>query len=162
MDGQEMNADERRCEECDRLGWPATRQALVGIRVVWGVRGPKPIIGAPAGKQRLRMRGREPAKLFIKTSDGIRCFHIKDEGDHWSPFSEIGRNRRAESVASISEEIFEEYQKHRRLYSRLAACGSEQQDATFKALRSIAIRLAEELFMEAEYGRSPFTHPSPH
>jgi hypothetical protein len=67
-----------------------------GMRAVLGVREPKPIFGAPEGKQRLRMRNTSAAKLFVKTPDGIRCFLLEDCGDRWfcNPKMELGRNIR--------------------------------------------------------------------
>jgi hypothetical protein len=55
-----------------------------------------PIFGAPEGKQRLRMRNKHFAKLFIKTPNGIRCFILEDCGDRWfcNPKLEQGRNLR--------------------------------------------------------------------
>lgn len=63
-------------------------------KIVFGVQEPKPIRGAPAGRQRIRMRNKSGAKLFVKTADGIRCFIIEDGGDHWfvDPKLEQGRN----------------------------------------------------------------------
>lgn len=67
-----------------------------GIKVVWGVREPKPIVGAPEGRQRLRMRNTSFVKLFVKSATGIRCFGLIDEGDTWrvDPKLEQGRNER--------------------------------------------------------------------
>lgn len=65
-----------------------------GINVVRGVQEPKEIIGAPDGKQRLRMRSREYARLFVKTENGIREFALQDCGFCWRPVFEYGRNQR--------------------------------------------------------------------
>lgn len=59
-------------------------------------------------------------------------------------------NRKSE-LSTEAEKIFQEYRQHRKLYQRLVGAGSEQQDATWKALRSIGIRLAEHIYMEREY-----------
>lgn len=66
------------------------------INVVFGVQPIKPIIGAPEGRQRLKLRNTAAARLFIKTPDGIRCWVLEDGGDHWivSPRLEQGRNLR--------------------------------------------------------------------
>ena len=74
---------------------PAT--VWYGVKIVFGVREPKPIVGAPAGKQRLRMRNGCSASLFIKTADGIRNFSLVDMGETWfcDPTLEKGRNLRA-------------------------------------------------------------------
>lgn len=65
-------------------------------KIIFGVREPKPIVGAPEGRQRIRMRNKSFAKLFVKTSNGIRCFILQDGGDHWfvTPELEQGRNVR--------------------------------------------------------------------
>lgn len=67
-----------------------------GIKVDSGVREPKPIVGAPEGRQRLRMRNTSAARLFVKTSDGTRCFILLDDGDTWrvDEKMEQGRNLR--------------------------------------------------------------------
>lgn len=66
------------------------------INIVFGVREPKPITGAPHGKWRLRMRKNAIAKLFVKTADGIRSFILEDKGYSWfaNPRFEQGRNLR--------------------------------------------------------------------
>lgn len=71
----------------DKVGWR-------GKRLVIGVRDPKPIDGAPEGKQRLRMRNDCFAVLFIKTAVGIRQFLLEDLKDRWlcSEALEQGRN----------------------------------------------------------------------
>jgi hypothetical protein len=66
-----------------------------GVKIVHGVREPKPIIGAPEGRQRLRMRSDSIAKLFVKTSDGIRQFVLEDCGQTWRACFEQARNLRA-------------------------------------------------------------------
>lgn len=67
---------------------------VTGLRVVCGVQEPKPIYGAPEGKQRLRMRNTSAARLFVRTPTGIRHFILEDQGDRWfcSPKLEQGRN----------------------------------------------------------------------
>ena len=69
----------------------------IGIKIVFGVRPPKPIAGAPDGKQRLRLRNNCAASLFVKTSEGIRHFKLEDLGDHWfcNQNLEQGRNLRS-------------------------------------------------------------------
>lgn len=68
----------------------------VGKKVVFGVREPKPITGAPEGRQRLRMRNTSLARLFVKTDSGIRHFILEDKEDTWfcNPQMEQGRNVR--------------------------------------------------------------------
>lgn len=56
---------------------------VLGMKVVWGVREPKPIFGAPEGQHRLRMNKSEFAKLFVRTANGIRQFGLEDCGDRW-------------------------------------------------------------------------------
>lgn len=66
-----------------------------GMKVVYGVCEPKPIVGAPDGRQRLRMRSNGVARLFVKTPDGIRTFFLEDRGDTWfvNPRLEKGRTK---------------------------------------------------------------------
>lgn len=68
----------------------------IGKKVILGVRDPKPIFGAPEGKQRLRMRNDRAANLFVRTANGIRHFILEDCGDRWfcNPKLEQGRNER--------------------------------------------------------------------
>lgn len=65
-----------------------------GVKVIFGVREPLPIRGAPEGKQRLRMRNTRAAALFVKTAIGVRHFILEDCGDHWfcNPRLEQGAN----------------------------------------------------------------------
>lgn len=63
-------------------------------RVVLGVQELKPIIGAPDGRQRIRMRNTAVAKLFVRDAIGIRCFILADCGTHWTPVWEQARNAR--------------------------------------------------------------------
>jgi hypothetical protein len=51
------------------------------------------------------------------------------------------------------EEILDDYEKHRELWRRLQKEGSEQADATFLALKSIGMLLAETMLLERKYGR---------
>jgi hypothetical protein len=66
-------------------------------KCVWGVQDPKPIVGAPPGRQRLRLRNKDVARLFAKTQDGIRHFILVQDGENWAidPRLEQGRNIRA-------------------------------------------------------------------
>jgi hypothetical protein len=75
---------------------PQFNRPVTGINVVYGVKPLKPIFGAPEGRQRLRMRNTSPAKLFVKTATGIRCFILEDCGDRWfcNPRLEQGCNHR--------------------------------------------------------------------
>ncbi len=45
------------------------------------------------------MRSRAPAKLFVKTDDGLRCFLLEDRGDHWFCRTDFeqGRNIRLQT-----------------------------------------------------------------
>lgn len=49
---------------------------------------------APEGKQRLRMRVKSVAYLFVKDAAGIRQFILLDEGANWKVGPETGRNLR--------------------------------------------------------------------
>lgn len=73
------------------------------FKPVFGIQEPQPIVGAMPGKLRIRMRAKDVAKLFIKTEDGIRCFILKDCGDHWSPELEMARNHRPPPVPSVDK-----------------------------------------------------------
>jgi hypothetical protein len=73
-----------------------------GINVVYGIREPKLIVGAPEGRQRLRMRNNSPAKLFVRTADGIRQFVLQDLGDRWFCYCEQGRNLKFAVTATMS------------------------------------------------------------
>ncbi len=74
--------------------------AQCGVKAIFGMREPMPIVGAPEGRQRLRMRNNSAAKLFVKTTDGIRSWVLEDKGDHWfvNPRLEQGRNLRGRTV----------------------------------------------------------------
>ena len=77
------------------FGLPASpKNITVDIKVIFGVREPLPIRGAPEGKQRLRMRNTRAAALFVKTAIGVRHFILEDCGDHWfcNPRLEQGAN----------------------------------------------------------------------
>ena len=52
-------------------------------KLVWGVCDSKPIVGAPHGRKRLRMRGNDAARLFVKSNGIIRHFVLEDLGDRW-------------------------------------------------------------------------------
>lgn len=67
---------------------------LIGQKIVWGVTEPRPIVGAVPGRQRIRMRAKAAAVLFVRAEDGIRKFYLNDLGHAWSPSLEIGRNHR--------------------------------------------------------------------
>jgi hypothetical protein len=75
------------------------------VKIVYGVCEPKPIFGAPEGRQRLRLRNNNWAKLFVKTPTAIRCFVLEDCGDRWfcNPRLEQGKNMRFIPVASTPE-----------------------------------------------------------
>lgn len=73
----------------------ATMAKVGATKVVVGVpMDIKPIIGAPDGQQRIRLRNTSVGKVFIKTADGIRCFILADCGSHWAPIWEQARNAR--------------------------------------------------------------------
>lgn len=84
------------CEEGDRM----STKNQTGIRVVFGVpRVQMPTMfyaSVPNGRKRFVFRPASPAKVFIKTSDGIVGYLIKDERSFWSvgPNLCIGRNSR--------------------------------------------------------------------
>jgi len=77
------------------VGW-SSGVRIYGQKLVWGVREPRPIKGAPSGRYRLRMRKRDVVRLFVRTPLSIRVFALLDNGDHWVPAYELeqGRNER--------------------------------------------------------------------
>jgi hypothetical protein len=98
-------------ENLTRGGGDAERGWSSGVRIygkelVWGVREPKPITGAPSGRYRLRMRNRSIAVLFVRTPSSIRVFALLDNGDHWTPAYELeqGRSERWTQL-NVSPEI---------------------------------------------------------
>ena len=54
-----------------------------GLKAVLGIRDLRPIVGAPEGKQRIRMRVNDFARLYVRTADGLRAFILTDNGDTW-------------------------------------------------------------------------------
>jgi predicted RNA-binding protein with PIN domain len=61
---------------------------------IWGFNDPKPLKDFPAGRVKLRMRNDDFLTAFVKTSDGIRQFIVKDAGDFWVPAFEVAANKR--------------------------------------------------------------------
>lgn len=64
------------------------------VTLAFGVREPLPLRNFPPGRVRLRMRNRELMQAFVKTSDGIMEFIVKEQDGFWEPFAERNRNRR--------------------------------------------------------------------
>lgn len=65
----------------------APKEGLVviytGFKVVFGIpKEIKPITNAPEGRQRFRFRSKQPARLYVKTQNGIKGFYIIDKEDH--------------------------------------------------------------------------------
>lgn len=58
---------------------------IYGIKAVFGVSTPKPIVGLPPGRARLRMRSAELAVVRVKNGETIRSFHLADCGEEWRP-----------------------------------------------------------------------------
>lgn len=57
---------------------------FTGEKIVWGSTVEiKPITNTPEGRQRLRLRHKRVAKLYVKTATGIKGFYVLDKGDHW-------------------------------------------------------------------------------
>lgn len=65
----------------------------MGRKFVYGVRELRPIFCAPVGRHKLKMRGSNIAKLFVRTSDGIQQFILEDFGDHWKACEVASINR---------------------------------------------------------------------
>lgn len=54
-----------------------------GRKFVFGIQPMKPIVGAPEGRQRVRMRNTRVAWLHVRTADGFQHFLLEDLGDVW-------------------------------------------------------------------------------
>jgi hypothetical protein len=68
-----------------------------GISIVLGIpQQTKPIRCEIVGRMKLKLRSDGFARLFVKTSTGIREFALENRGDHWyaNPALEQGRNER--------------------------------------------------------------------
>ena len=61
---------------------------------IWGVVEPKPLKGFPEGRVKLRLRNKDFARAFVKTSNGIRSFIIAEQDGFWIPKWEQGSNHR--------------------------------------------------------------------
>lgn len=62
--------------------------------VVFGMHEPKPLKGFPEGKTKLKMRGDDWARVYVKTKDGIQEWYIKDDGENFVPFCRAAINER--------------------------------------------------------------------
>lgn len=63
---------------------PSARRIYVGQKFVVGwCRDFKPIVNVPPGRHRLQLRNDSLATLFVRTTDGIRKFHLRDDGETW-------------------------------------------------------------------------------
>jgi hypothetical protein len=69
------------------------RMLTVGKSIVFGCVEPKPIAGFPAGRAKIKIRNTSAVRAYIKTATGIRQFAVHDNGTHWEPAFEIGRNK---------------------------------------------------------------------
>jgi hypothetical protein len=67
---------------------------------IFGIHEPKPLRGFPPGKARISMRDDCLARVWIRTSDGIREFVPKDAGDFLEIDFETGRNQSVENEPS--------------------------------------------------------------
>ena len=68
-----------------------------GQLFVFGVRGPLPLRGWPAGKIRLRLRATSYAVATVRTDDGARRFAVIEHAGAWMPGPEVGRNMRGKA-----------------------------------------------------------------
>lgn len=78
----------------------------------------------------------------------------EDKSEHTTAEAPPVRSTECSAVGGLSEDaekIYGEYEAHRKLYQSLVLRRSEQANATFKGLRSIGLRLAEQIYMEREY-----------
>jgi hypothetical protein len=53
-----------------------------------------PFKGFPEGRYRIRWRGDDFPKMFIRTANGLRVFIPKVQDGHWMPMMEIAANTR--------------------------------------------------------------------
>jgi hypothetical protein len=72
----------------------AKKKICFGTPLVYGVCDLKPIIGAPIGRKKIRMRPKVPALLFVSNGMGVRRFLLINAGDKWFRGPETGRNHR--------------------------------------------------------------------
>jgi hypothetical protein len=63
-----------------------------GRPLVFGIQKPKPLMGFPSGKTRIRMRNTSYAKVCVRTSEGIRMFIPEERDNQWWPGIEVGHN----------------------------------------------------------------------
>ena len=68
--------------------------ATFGTAHILGVCEPKPLAGFPDGRLKLRMRNKDFAKVFVRTTSSTRHFLVKESKDktYWIPGVELGRN----------------------------------------------------------------------
>ncbi len=64
---------------------------IIGIKLVFGLRDPKPIVPRPAGTLRLRMRKDAAAMLYARDAGQTTEYRLRDDGDSWYPMP-MGRN----------------------------------------------------------------------
>ena len=64
------------------------------LNVVFGVKKILPLRGFPEGKKRIVLRQNDFARIYVKTSSGIMCYHIKEENAAWEPYILIEENYR--------------------------------------------------------------------
>lgn len=66
---------------------------LVGLNgIIFGIQEPKPLVGFPEGKIRLRLRNEKFALARVRDAKGVREFLIREKDGAWTPFLESGRN----------------------------------------------------------------------
>ena len=70
----------------------AVMAMTIGEKHVFGVTEPLPPKGFPSGRLRWRIRNEDYTLARVKSADGIREFYVKEEGGHWIPSYEKGRN----------------------------------------------------------------------
>jgi len=67
---------------------------IYGNTGTWGMQEIKPLRGFPKGRVKIVMRQDDFVTAFVKTSDSIRKFYVKEVDGFFEPFSEVIANYR--------------------------------------------------------------------
>ena len=72
------------------------KTVLIGEQIVFGVPPSiKPVSNLPIGaKLRLRLRNRDYARAFVRTSGGVQEWFLRDKGAHWELGWMVSQNRK--------------------------------------------------------------------
>lgn len=64
----------------------------IGNHHLYGIMPTKELTGFPEGKKRIRMRRNSFLWVFVKTSESIRQFKVKEIDGKWTPGEEQAQN----------------------------------------------------------------------